>query len=281
MAYSDWQQKRIRDALRAYHQYGRGSDGERFNWKDVAEAIDEYAGERVPPERLRQFVEGINTGDGGRKYPVPKGARIEAIVRFVTHEDLNLLSEDELKEFMPQYQAPLRLLEYLDQAFDTERLLPPDNLQGAWQTRRNDDDGFSFVELTMQRPSEDGLIQVVETEDWYDADAFSQFDSWSSDKRKQERNSRIMHGGWAILTPEDNLLLFMKNESNGRNHYYLTLVSDSGLRSDDPVAQLMLYYHDYPFEPEVGPQDNQALIDQVLDEFRLNIRCFARTAASD
>ena len=34
MQLSDWQLDRLRNALRAYHQFGRGpSDGQYFNWK--------------------------------------------------------------------------------------------------------------------------------------------------------------------------------------------------------------------------------------------------------
>ena len=45
----------------------------------LKEAIDEYVGVRVPPERLRQFVEGVNTKDGGRKFPVPQSKSVEGI----------------------------------------------------------------------------------------------------------------------------------------------------------------------------------------------------------
>ena len=39
MAYSDWQLNRLRDALRAYHDYGGRSLKEDFNWNSVAEGI--------------------------------------------------------------------------------------------------------------------------------------------------------------------------------------------------------------------------------------------------
>jgi hypothetical protein len=57
MRFSDWQLNRLRDALRAYHKFGRDAvDGRHYNWKDVSEAIFLSTEVEVPPERLRQFV---------------------------------------------------------------------------------------------------------------------------------------------------------------------------------------------------------------------------------
>ena len=74
MRFSDWQLNRLRDALRAYHKFGRDAvDGRHFNWKDVSEAISLSTEVEVPPERLRQFVEGVKTPGGGRRAPHDAG----------------------------------------------------------------------------------------------------------------------------------------------------------------------------------------------------------------
>ena len=53
MRYSEWQLNRLRDALRAYHRFGRDAvDGRHYNWKDVSEAISLSTEVEVPPERL-------------------------------------------------------------------------------------------------------------------------------------------------------------------------------------------------------------------------------------
>jgi len=38
----------------------------------------------------------------------------------------DLLTKEELETFRPDWQAPLRLLEYLDHKLDAERLPPPE-----------------------------------------------------------------------------------------------------------------------------------------------------------
>jgi len=260
---SDWQLNRLRDALRAYHRYERSHDGAYFTWNDVSEAIDEYTGVKVPPERLRQFVEGVNSKTGGRKFPVPQKKSIAGIVEFVRHEDINLLSDDELEEFAPHRQAPLRLLDYLDQEFDTARIVPSEKLEGAYQVRKTIDDEFMVRELTLQFASDEGLIQVVETEEIYEETTVAEFDEWSPQQRKEQRNSIIKHGGWAVLTPEDNLMFFMKKEHNGMNRYYFTMATDLNHWSEEPMTRIILLHHDFPLEIEESDRDSASAIPKL------------------
>jgi hypothetical protein len=258
---SDWQSARVRDALRAYHRYERGAEGEFFTWKDVREAIAVYTDIEIGTsskngaERLRQFVEGVTDKKNPDqiKYPVPQPSAIEAIVEFVTHEELNLLSEDELNEYVPDFQAHQRLLEYLYDGSETARMIPPENLQGAYKMS-GERNAFYFVrELTLQRRTDQGLIQIIETEDRYSSrPEYNNFGEWDLSTRRKVHKSRERHGGWAILAPEDNLLFFLKNEENARNRYYITMAADVGLWSGAPHNRLVVLQHDYPFELEQG-----------------------------
>ena len=63
--------------------------------------------------------------------------RLEAIVKFATDEDYGLISEAELREHAPSWHAAQRLLEYLKQDFDTERILPPSTLEGTYRNGRH------------------------------------------------------------------------------------------------------------------------------------------------
>ncbi len=86
MRYSDWQLNRLRDALRAYHDYGGRSLKEDFNWNSVAEGIAvELERDDLPvaAERLRQFVEGNRSKDSSmRKFGTLKPESLEAVVKF-------------------------------------------------------------------------------------------------------------------------------------------------------------------------------------------------------
>jgi hypothetical protein len=275
MDFSLWQLALIRDALRAYKCYGADVGDRAFTWASIAEGILEATNVAVPPERLRQFVEGVSVRGGQRKHPVPAPDRMAAIVRFVTDEDLGLLADDELAEQVPAHHAPLRLLDYLDER-EGQRLLPTGQMNGAYRAARRDERAFVVREMTLQRPSEKGLIQVIETEDYYDAAAAGAFEAWSAQDRLEGRRSCVRHAGWAVLTPEDNLLFFLKNPRNGRNRYYLSLGADAALWSDRPLTFIALLHHDFPLELEEGDTDGVAVADKIAAEITKNVMVFER-----
>jgi len=277
MRFSDWQLNRLRDALRAFHKFGRDAvDGRHYNWKDVSEAIFLSAEVEVPPERLRQFVEGVKTPGGGRRLLTMQDERLEAIARFATDEDYGLISEAELREHAPTWHAAQRLLEYLRQEFDTERILPPSTLEGTYRNGRLDDDSYVVRELTLQRASDDGLIQLVQTEDSYDIIDGGLFDNLSPDEREKARDSRIVYGGWAILTPEDNLLMFLKKERSGHNCYYLTVAAENWHSLQAPAAALALLRHDYPIETNEGEPLAPGKLPGISEATGNNIILFSR-----
>lgn len=239
---SDWQLSRVRNALRAYHCYERDHEGNYYTWKDVREAIADYAGVQIGSspkngaERLRQFVEGIEIkgSHGERKYPKPQDEALEGIIAFLTHEDLQLLSDDELAEYMPGYQAPLRLLEYLVQDCDTPMTLDAIKVHGAMQSVLRDKDGCTVRKITLQRPDTDGMLQAVETREHFVTQSPKQAMKWSGDHEYEHRTSIMQYGGWAVITPEDSMILFLKCSANGRNHRYICL-DELGLALDEHI----------------------------------------------
>jgi hypothetical protein len=279
MRFSDWQLNRLRDALRTFHKVGRDAvDGRHFNWKDVSEAIFLSAEVEVPAERLRQFVEGVKAPGGGRRLLTMQDDRLEAIVKFATDEDYGLISEKELREHAPSSHAAQRLLEYLKQEFDAERILPPSTLEGTYRNGRLDEDSFVVRELTLQRASDDGLIQLVQIEDSYDILDGMQFDDFSPEQREKVRDSRILYGGWAILTPEGNLLMFLKKERTGHNCYYLTVASENWHALRAPATGLVLLRHDYPIETNEGEPLEPKQLPGITEAIGNNIILFSRVA---
>jgi len=276
MRLSDWQLDRLRNALRAYHQFGRGSDGEYFNWKDVSEAISLSTDVTIPPERLRQFVEGKKMPGGFRSFGTMQDDRIEAIVKFATEEEYGLLTEAELQEHQPSWHAAQRLLEYLRHEYDTERILPPAVLQGTYRVGRIEEERFLVRELTLQRATDDGLIQLEQVEDSYDLHEGMLFDDLSPEERDKVRGSRVLYGGWAILTPEDNLLMFLKKERNGHNCYYLTVASQNWHALEAPVSALALLRHEYPMERDDGQALEPRNLPPIIEWMGGNTALFSR-----
>lgn len=171
----------------------------------------------------------------------------------------------------------MRLLEYLDQAFDQERILPPATLEGIYWSRRTEGGNVIIREMTLQHASDDGLIQLTQVEDTYGPEAVSLYDNeWSPQQRAKARKSRIVYGGWGILTPEDNLLMFLKHEYNGRNRYYLTVASELSHASRNAVMVLTLLHHDYPLEVQEGAPLEVKNMDTIIAAVGENIVPFSR-----
>lgn len=293
MSYSEWQLNRVRDALAVFHAYA-DHEGNRYNWKDAVEAIALSADLEIPlgpdgddkkvrqtSERLRQFVEGIpNKKTGVRHFPVPADpVWLDAIVKFVTAENRNLLGQNELNEYAPAEQAPLRLLEYLDQDFDGERMPPPAKLEGRYQAVTSRDKAFSVIYLEMQTPLKSGLIKVSTVTDHFSAEAKGVFGDWNPAQRIENRRSQENHWGWAVFTPEDNLIMMLK-DYRGRNNYYLSLAYEESLWNDASISRLAFLYHDYPFELQASDQSksDDDMVLEIANEMRQQIWLFQKIA---
>lgn len=285
---SDWQLMLARDALRAYYRYERDHEGLSFTWRDVREAIAVHTGVEIGTdlkngaERLRQFVEGVG-GRGqtdSRKYPVPKPEALEAIVAFLTHEDVQLLTESDLHEHTTAIQAPLRLTEYLKRRSDKEPRQPLESLEGHFRFAAIDNDEVIVRDLVIQRALEGGILQVFETVDFYDDQTDFDLESLSPAQQREQRFKRDHYGGWAILTPEFGLLFFLKEEHTGINRYYITLASDLTPAQKKPVSALILLQHDYPFAAEgIDIPLSDESFETLFDEFHANLYPFARHSA--
>lgn len=277
MQLSEWQLGRLRNALRHYHSLKSASDGQRFNWNDVAEAIDEYVGVRVPYESLRKFVSGVRQKDGTYKFQTPEDDRLKAIYDFVTHPEGNLLSVEELTEREFSVQAALRLLDFLEQDFDGERIMPPEEIAGVYYHRR-DDAPFTWVsELTLAKPLENGVVKVNQVDRQYPSGQAPDHAAVAASGLSGGHKSESRHGGWGIMTPEDNFFIFLKEERVGRNRYYFTLASDFNHAADIKLSSLSFLHHDYPLEapPEnLMPNGTEESIEALVAR---NAQSFQRT----
>lgn len=254
---SDWQLARVRNALRGYHRYGRDSDGAYFTWKDVREAIAEYtdteigANAKLGAERLRQFVEGITDERiGTRRFPVPQPDALGAIIAFLTHEEIALLTPEELREHAPGPQAVLRLAEFLAEGCDMYTRVVGHEICGNLRALHGEEPGvLTITALTLQQPLEDAatVLQVIEERSRYDCDDAEE--AWRR-YMKMDRGaplSRSAFAGWCVLTPQDTMMMFLKDGDTGRNHSYFA-VSDIGVWNKSGRKHLYLMKHEYGFE---------------------------------
>lgn len=251
---SDWQRDRIRDALRAYHQYERDPDtGRGITWADVREAILESTGAAIGispqrgAERLRQFVFGVKkAGKDGLHFPLPQP--FEAVSAFATDPDNGLLSPDELEEPHSGPLPVLRLLEHFQDRCDLTCTIDLSALAGTYLGYIDRPDHNAQHHLILEYRGEE-LLHVTEAIEV----------SHPSDARVPGLNggnldvAAISRTGWAIVTPEDNMIIFLKSAATGRNVTYYS-VSDVGTwqrtrQDNDPL---------YFLKQELGLEDIMA-----------------------
>lgn len=283
--YSDWQLMRMRDCLHAYLHYGDGAEKVNYNWKDVSEAIGEYTGAAVPHERLRQFVkgtvikiDGIDTGT--RKYGEMTEERLDAIVRFLLDEDLNLADPAELDIKKGDFQGVLQLLSYLRTDDGIRRNSFPKKLAGRYRGYWNDGNHICS-EITLEEPLDSGLVRVFETREHFDPALTHDTEKLSFAKRHNQRLSCQYYEGWAVITAEDHLMLFMKSENHNRNIHYFNLGIDEGIRCDAELDRIVLMIRDFPMIFRNADISPSVLRQYCIDEAQFKIRSYVRNQNHD
>lgn len=276
MSYSDRQITVIRDALAAYRLYAPAGNRRPMSWFELTSEINAHADIFLGKDLLRQFVEGVSKKNPAKRRE-PAHATLEVIVSYLTRPDVGALSVSELEdERAPAYQAPMLLLQYLKQDLDREMLSPPPSLSGRYQADcKMEDESSATVTVDLDCGAGGNLIAVTETLIRYHRE--DRVVHPKKDKpggKNLSKNSR----GWGILTPEDNILAFMKEEPYGYNHYYLSFAVPTDLWSESSVKNLVLLRHDYPLEFEGERISEGTSLSQALEYIGNNLLHFSRVS---
>ncbi len=87
----------------------------------------------------------------------------------------------------------------------------------------------------------------------------------------------MIYAGWAILTPENNLLMFLKKEHNEENSYYLTVAAENWHALQEPTKALALLRHHYPLETDSGEPLEPKRMPAIAEAIGNSITLFMRT----
>lgn len=257
--FDGWQRARIRDALQVFHGHGFSHDDTPNTWESVSEAIYVTTGVKIPHERLRACVEGNDDGTGEHKRSWPRDpAHEQAIVEFLLDEEL--LIRGELAHHNPPVQAAMRLLEFLhDGLAGTAPRAAARGLEGVYRAapvKIPDDGTVALTTLALKRPNAQGIMRATVVSDVLNSALFEHDDPpTDAAERAAARRGLIRHDGWAVLTPEDNLLIFVKHRRTGANRYYITVESDLSRDPDTPTTRLRLLEYDQARRPGLGEAD--------------------------
>ena len=204
--------------------------------------------------------------------------RLDAIVKFATEEDYGLISEAELREHAPSWHAAQRLLEYLKQDFDTERILPPSTLEGTYRNGRIDEDSYVVRELTLQRAfgrrpdpahADRGFLRPPRRH------AIRRFHA-----RETRGGQRQPHRIWRLGNSyaRGQPAHVPQEGAHWQNCYYLTVAAENWHSLQAPAAALALLRHDYPIETNEGEPLEPKKLPGISEAIGNNIALFRRVA---
>jgi hypothetical protein len=190
---------------------------------------------------------------------------------------LRLLLPEELEEPAPSLHAPQRLLEYLDITTARNRVVTPVIFDGRYKARVTEQRVFREFDLTLHRSSVPGMMTVTKTEEVFDKNLLDKIDKWDPEERRANCRKRTVYAGWVIFTPEDNMMVFLKEADNRKNLYQFTLAAD--WYAPQTVAErLFLLKHNYPIEMDNTNRGEEHLLPAILQETERNIVVFRRVA---
>lgn len=248
-SYTHWQILLLRDALEAHRRFTADHEtGNRpLSWNALKESVTVFTGVTFGKDDLRQFVEGKKQGQGN--FRVPQRHRLKALFDFLTHEEIAILTPEEFDEAeLVGVHAPLHLSRYLVSTSVSAPLDFPRSLVGQYESIGASDELVTekFIQIGFQGPR---FASVSETHEVYNIvvppTAFSSTRLRRLISRRGEPDYRIKHNGWAIVTPEDNILAFMKDTDNRHNHYW-KLAVEHPIWEDGLVEDLLMNKFDWP-----------------------------------
>jgi hypothetical protein len=269
MSYTRPQIELLRTKLRAYFWAEKARAGDDFSWSDLNVRFALYTGVTVPGDTLRQFAERQMS----RGKPRPVGTDIlDAIVKFLTDTHINALNIEELKEPVIPYHFALQLMESLKHSADKRTTVPPPGLEGTYNAVVHANGTISDIRLTILISLDGNLVHLTEEADIYRDTPFKEFREWSALERNLWHEKFTRSRGWGVLTPEENLLGFLKRrvrtEKEYRdNHFYATMgvipdfseatpIESEGMLIERFIEHLVLLAYDVPH----GNEDEIAIV---------------------
>jgi hypothetical protein len=181
-----------------------------------------------------------------------------------------------LKEPEIPYGLALSFGDFLRGDSDGKNLPPPTAINGSYRAEiKGPGDLGREIELSLAVDVQNSLLRIFEHAKSYLSKNKLTGNQASS---REEARQRVQSEGWGILTPEDNLFIFMKGKHYGGNYYYLTLGMDRNLRSESPIGRLLLLRHQYPVQQSQLPRSFDELKEEsdgdtiLLDFDRLDAK---------
>ena len=206
---------------------------------------------------------------------------LQAIIDFLTDPEINALSLEDLKEPEIPYHFALQLMEALRHHERRRPTLPPPGLNGTYRAIVRSDGKISDIRLTLTISTDGNLVHLAEEADIYRDTGGKDPADWSHRERSVSLDRRSESRGWGVLTPEDNLLGFMKRKlvkEYRDNCFYATMGVIPDFSDGMPLEHLALLAYDVPYGQEDELEDKQEWFQEKCRNVVSKLRHFVRIA---
>lgn len=223
----------LEEVTRDFHDPSRGSSD---TYGLLSAAIEEKTGVIVPKERLRQFARGYPDKKDGtvRKWPVLKHDRLKAVADFVTDEDdpASPLAKADLETSLMSPRAISALKDYFDCGGPQANLLSLKSLKGTFAQVGANSRFEERTTLELQ-PCQDSLRAILSIE-FFDLEAA---DDMAGRASKSTPENRETYAGWAMIDPEDKLIMLMRGQADQQSTVGLTIAFDTEALSGRAIEE--------------------------------------------
>ena len=254
-AFTDRQIELLRSLMDDYYEVQHHGPM-RATWGGICDEIEGETGTLMDEEVLRQWVKRVRRRDVPR---IPSSKNLEKIASFL--EKMGLLDMEELEE-LAQPRVPhllsRKFLEYFRTRDRAELISIPQSILGKYRAVTYVNRRTIVVNITVNVDDIRGCVYLDETEESYDSflpPPQSTDDLWTAHSQyiaEVRRNSRLKttrtSTGWGVITPENTLLIFMKDEEYGENHFYISAAWSGSIWKGRDLKTFALLRYDRPLE---------------------------------
>ena len=223
---------RIREALRVCRNKRSGTPK---SWFSIASDIDANTDVLIDHKRLSKCVDGEWERSAKRRQQGHRKSRdfneeeLEALLDFFSNPDSEgyLGARENFLEAPIEELVPLQMAEYLALEGNETRFLTMEHLEGLYIANRSD----KTVELRFHRSEVTHATDVTLTE-----------------MPSSAAQPVHLFYGWGVVSPEDNVLLFLKDAESKENRTLTTTAIDNRIYRDRSPNALVMFDNSSPLD---------------------------------
>lgn len=231
--YSKRQERLLKERFYRWVLNACASSEKKLNWEMAARELGNITGVNIPAESLRQNIMPKNrkAGQPPRRFSDP--ARFQALHRFLIHESIRYLSDNELDQAAVDNGAAIALFDFLNPgegSYDASMMAV---LKGRFVCVNMTETATEYTTLDIECSSQNSIVTVVER-NVQEAD----------EQKNAASNDEESLSGWAVGNKFGFYQIFMRDVYTGAICSYQLIQTSPGIQEAKPINAIVLLRYD-------------------------------------